>query len=114
MIPGLIAFVAAVVLGFAAREGGPRIGAVGAPPGALKPHPRPISYLGGVAVALAVAIGMTARGWPLHPAAVAGLAGALTLGLVDDAIGLRPSLRLALQAALTVAIVAGGVRADAL
>src|SRR3954454_16269044 len=114
MIPGLIAFVAAVVLGVVAREIGPRIGAVDVPSGALKPQARPISYLGGVAVALAVAIGMTARGWPLHPAAVAGLAGALALGLVDDAIGLRPSPRLALQLVLAVAIVAGGVRADAL
>ena len=83
MTPGLIAFVAAVVLGFAAREVGPRIGAVDVPSGALKPHARPVSYLGGLAVALAVAIGMTARGWPLHAAAAAGLAAALANGQLD-------------------------------
>jgi UDP-GlcNAc:undecaprenyl-phosphate/decaprenyl-phosphate GlcNAc-1-phosphate transferase len=114
VIPGLIAFVAAVVLGFAARAVGPRIGAVDVPSGALKPHAKPISYLGGVAVALAVAIGMTARGWPLHIAAVAALGGALTLGIVDDTVELLPLPRLVLQTVLAIAIVAGGVRADAL
>jgi UDP-GlcNAc:undecaprenyl-phosphate/decaprenyl-phosphate GlcNAc-1-phosphate transferase len=114
VIPGVIAFVAAVVLGIAAREVGPRIGAVDRPSGSLKPHVRPVSYLGGPAVAIAIAVGMIARGWPLHAVQVAALAGALALGLVDDAIGLRPAPRLALQFVLAVAIVAGGVRADAL
>jgi len=114
VIPGLIAFVAAVVLGVAAREVGPRIGAVDVPSGELKPHAQPISYLGGVAVALAVAIGMVVRGWPLHAAAVAGLGGALTLGLVDDTVDLLPLARLALQTVLAIAIVASGVRADVL
>jgi UDP-GlcNAc:undecaprenyl-phosphate GlcNAc-1-phosphate transferase len=114
VIPALIAFVASVLLGVAAREAGARIGAVDAPSGDLKPHLEPVSYLGGASVAGAVAIGMVVRGWPIHLAATLGLAGALALGLVDDAIELRPLPRLALQAVLAVAIVAGGVRADAL
>ena len=114
MIPGLIAFVAAVGFGVAAREAGPRIGAMDRPSGPLKQHTEPVSYLGGLAVALAIAVGMIACGWPLRTASVLGLAAALVLGLVDDAIELRPVFRLSLQVILAVAIVAGGVRADGL
>ncbi|MDP9296957.1 MAG: undecaprenyl/decaprenyl-phosphate alpha-N-acetylglucosaminyl 1-phosphate transferase [Actinomycetota bacterium] len=114
MIPGAIALVVAAVLGAAARALGPRIGAVDVPAGELKPHPQPVSYLGGMTVALAIVAGLIARGWPLRLAGALGLAGALILGLVDDAIDLTPLSRLALQAALAVGVVAGGLRADAL
>jgi UDP-GlcNAc:undecaprenyl-phosphate GlcNAc-1-phosphate transferase len=114
VIPALIAFAVSVVAGVAAREIGPRIGAVDAPAGELKPHREPVSYLGGVSVAIAVAAGLIARGWPLHVAATLGLTGALALGVLDDAVNLRPLPRLALQGVLAIAIVAGGVRAGAL
>ncbi|MDP9243295.1 MAG: undecaprenyl/decaprenyl-phosphate alpha-N-acetylglucosaminyl 1-phosphate transferase [Actinomycetota bacterium] len=114
MIPGAVALVVAAVLGAAARVVGPRIGAVDVPAGKLKPHPKPISYLGGVTVALAIAAGLAARGWPLRLAGAIGLLAALLLGLVDDVIDLTPISRLALQGALAAGVVAGGLRAEAL
>jgi UDP-GlcNAc:undecaprenyl-phosphate GlcNAc-1-phosphate transferase len=114
VIGAAVAFVVSALAGAAARVVGPRVGAVDEPAGELKPHDRPISYLGGAAVAGGIAAGLIARGWPLRLAAGLGLGGALVLGLVDDAGGLPPLLRLALQVVLAVAIVAGGLRADAL
>jgi UDP-GlcNAc:undecaprenyl-phosphate GlcNAc-1-phosphate transferase len=114
VIPGAVALAVAAVLGAGARVVGPRVGAVDVPEGKLKPHPQPVSYLGGVTVALAIVAGLIARGWPLRLAGVLGLAGALVIGLVDDAIDLTPLSRLALQGALAVGMVAGGLRAEAL
>jgi UDP-GlcNAc:undecaprenyl-phosphate GlcNAc-1-phosphate transferase len=114
VIGAVVAFVVSAIAGAGARVVGSRIGAVDRPSGELKTHDRPISYLGGVAVGVAIVAGLVARGWPLRLSAALGLAGALLVGVVDDAIELTPFFRLALQTILAVAMVAGGLRADAL
>lgn len=76
-------------------------------PGPLKTHTRPVAYLGGVAVfvALLVGVGSTGR-WEL--ALPLGLA--LALGTVDDVHPLPPTARLALEVvvALVAAVVVPG------
>jgi len=69
-------------------------------PGPLKVHAQPVAYLGGVGVASALAWGVgTAR-----PSLLVPLGGALALGIVDDAIGLSPAIRLAGELAIGVAV----------
>jgi UDP-GlcNAc:undecaprenyl-phosphate GlcNAc-1-phosphate transferase len=99
-------------------------------PGERKIHDRDIAYGGGIAVALALgaalgvgmplaiaqlqlpAAGEDLRGTPLLVVAVGAFI-ALALGLVDDRIRLSARAKLAVQVALAIATVAGGVRVTA-
>lgn len=61
-------------------------------PGFLKPHSKPVPYLGGLAVAFGGFLAMPwalATGWPILPLVLAA-----TLGLVDDIRGLPARVRL--------------------
>ncbi len=85
------------------------------PDAGLKPHARPIPYLGGVGIWigwLAVLLyGMTqAEGghWLLASVAVGG-ALLLLVGLIDDIRHLPPGVRLAAQAAVAVVLLGGGL-----
>jgi len=69
-------------------------------PGSLKVHAAPVPYLGGVAVFLAALVG-AALG---RPAAIAPLAGATALGVLDDRFDLPAPARLAGQAAIGAGI----------
>jgi UDP-GlcNAc:undecaprenyl-phosphate/decaprenyl-phosphate GlcNAc-1-phosphate transferase len=110
-----VALAVSTLLAFAGRWVGPRVGAMDHPePGALKPHARPVPYLGGIALAGGVAAGLAVEGWMLPGLVSLGLFGTLIMGLVDDALGLPPTLRLFFQLGLGVAVVVGGVLATAL
>lgn len=71
-------------------------------PGFLKPHSKPVPYLGGVGVALGGFLAMPwvlGTGWPILPLALA-----LTLGLIDDIRELPPSVRLVGQVLVGVLV----------
>ncbi len=110
---GLAAFATSVVLGFAGRRLGSRIGAADRP-GDPKRHDRPTPYLGGVAVAGGLAAGLALKGWPLPWAATVALAAAFLVGLADDAIGVPPPWPLAIEVAIGVVLAAGGLAPAAL
>ncbi len=85
------------------------------PDAGLKPHDRPIPYLGGVGIYLgwiAAVVGMAwlnaALSGPLLAVAIAGTMLMLT-GMVDDIRHLRPRTRLALQAVAGGILLFGGV-----
>lgn len=93
----VVALAAAPVAGRLAR----RVGLVDRP-GPLKPHDVPTPYLGGVAVALAVAVGAGfGRPWLLVPLGLA-----LAVGVADDARPLPPGIRLIGQAAVGATLAA--------
>jgi len=98
----------AFALGFVVRAVGPRVGALDHPDAELKPHGRPVSYLGGLAVAGGLAAGLGARGWPLTAGVDVALFGAVGLGLADDALRVPPAVRLAVQVVLGVVLVWSG------
>jgi UDP-GlcNAc:undecaprenyl-phosphate GlcNAc-1-phosphate transferase len=78
-----------------------RTGVVDHPGGPLKPHDRPIPYLGGLAVfsgVLAATIGSA------HPAALLPLGLALVLGLVDDLTSLPAIPRLVVELGIGAAV----------
>lgn len=108
-----VALATTFVLGYAARWIGPRIGAVDRP-GPLKPHGRPVSYLGGVAVAAGTLAGLVAASTGPRWSAIAAIAGALLIGLIDDRFGMSALLRLGLQGVLGMVLVAGGLPATAM
>ena len=115
MIATATAFTVALLLGMLARRLGPAFGAMDHPDGtALKPHPHPVSWLGGAAVVGGLGAGLAAEGWPLPWAGAAAIGGAFVLGLADDAVDVPPLVRLAAQLGLGLALAAGGVAADAL
>jgi UDP-GlcNAc:undecaprenyl-phosphate/decaprenyl-phosphate GlcNAc-1-phosphate transferase len=72
-----------------------RVGVVDRP-GALKPQTVPVPYLGGIAVFAGILVGVFAG----RPSVIWPLAGALCLGVADDAIDLAPLLRLLGQLAV--------------
>ena len=109
----VVAFGAALVAGVGLRRIGLRIGAVDVP-GELKPHTVPTPYLGGVGVAVGLAAGLAAKGWPLPWAATVVLACALCLGLADDRLHVPVLVRLGAQLGLGVLLAAGGLAADAM
>ncbi|MEY2449916.1 MAG: UDP-GlcNAc:undecaprenyl-phosphate/decaprenyl-phosphate GlcNAc-phosphate transferase [Acidimicrobiaceae bacterium] len=80
-------------------------------PGPLKVHAHPVPYLGGLGVAAALAWGVAAT----RPSLLIPLGAALALGVVDDATGLTPVLRmvgeLAIGTAVGVCLPAGDHRA---
>jgi len=84
------------------------------PDAGLKPHAKPIPYLGGVGIWLgwlvAVLYGMTQSGGQhgLLVWIVVGGAILMLVGLIDDLRHLPPGLRLAAQALVAVLLVAGG------
>jgi len=100
-------------------------------PGERKIHSAPIAYGGGIAVALSALLAVGAvlyykdtnlTLWrsqeDLHPGLTlwilaAAALGALALGLIDDKFKLSPYTKLAGQAVLAIAVVAGGVRITA-
>jgi UDP-GlcNAc:undecaprenyl-phosphate GlcNAc-1-phosphate transferase len=73
-----------------------------------------VPYLGGAAVAAGLAAGLAVEGWGLPLGVSVALFGAWAVGLVDDAVGLAPPVRLGAQTGLAVAMVAGGLYASAL
>ena len=94
----IVAFAIAAAGGFAAVKLGPVLGWVDEPDDPdLKAHRLPAVPLGGVAVFLAVHVGMlvTSR---LDPYLLAGTALVLVLGLVDDRRGVTPLIRLGVEA----------------
>ncbi|HEX9376002.1 MAG TPA: MraY family glycosyltransferase [Actinomycetota bacterium] len=108
-----VAFPVALLLGFAARAAGRRLGALDHPDSSLKPHARAVPYLGGLAVAGGVAAGVATRGWPLRWGVTVALFAPVFLGLADDARRVPEALRLGLQVAFGVALVLGGLNVDA-
>jgi UDP-GlcNAc:undecaprenyl-phosphate GlcNAc-1-phosphate transferase len=81
-------------------------------PGPGKAHVSPTPYLGGVAIACGVsACALFLPRWQAEGAAILGAALLLaTLGLVDDLRTVRPSVRLAVEAAAAAVAVAAGAR----
>lgn len=82
----------------------------------LKPHARPIPYLGGLAIALGVVLPLVAIGlWgglenarPLW-AVVIGIVIIVVAGLLDDLVSLAPWQKIVAQVAAALVLVAGGV-----
>jgi UDP-GlcNAc:undecaprenyl-phosphate GlcNAc-1-phosphate transferase len=80
-------------------------------PSARKVHRAPVPMLGGLAVAVAVAVATGLR-WPsgsVWPAAAAGAVVVLAAGLVDDWRGLGVGAKLSAQLAGAAVVVAGGL-----
>jgi UDP-GlcNAc:undecaprenyl-phosphate GlcNAc-1-phosphate transferase len=82
----------------------------------LKPHARPIPYLGGLAIATGVIVPLAAIGlWgglanarPLW-AVLIGIVIIVTAGLLDDLVSLAPWQKIVAQVAAALVLVAGGV-----
>jgi UDP-GlcNAc:undecaprenyl-phosphate/decaprenyl-phosphate GlcNAc-1-phosphate transferase len=111
-IQAAVALPVAVGLGFVVRAVGARVGALDHPDASLKPHERPVSYLGGLAVAGGVAAGIATHGWPLPAGATVALCGAVALGLADDALRVPPVIRLVVQVGLGAALLWWGWSPD--
>jgi UDP-GlcNAc:undecaprenyl-phosphate/decaprenyl-phosphate GlcNAc-1-phosphate transferase len=94
-----------------------RTGIVDAPSTAAKGHAAPVPYLGGAAIVLAFSGSVVCANLIVRPEGglgdltlILGLAVGLALmGLLDDLRGLGPALRLGLEAAAALALVASGV-----
>jgi UDP-GlcNAc:undecaprenyl-phosphate GlcNAc-1-phosphate transferase len=69
-------------------------------PGPLKVHASPVAYLGGVGVAAGVAVGVGTT----RPSLLVPLGAALALGILDDAIGLSPLIRLIGEVAIGASV----------
>ncbi|GII78710.1 hypothetical protein Sru01_36920 [Sphaerisporangium rufum] len=89
-----------------------RLGMIDRPTGGHKRHPRPVPYLGGVALALGALVPLPlVAGLPERRIA-AVVCGALIVGLVgliDDARPLSPVTKLAVQGAAATGVVLNGV-----
>ena len=72
-------------------------------PGPLKVQRRPVAYLGGVAVFVALAVTLA----PNHPAWLIPLGLAAAVGLADDVRSISPQVRLVLQ--VSIGCVAGAI-----
>lgn len=70
-------------------------------PGPLKVHDRPVPYLGGAALFVALGVVLV----PTHPSWLIPPALACALGITDDRFEVRPSLRLAAE--IVIGVVAG-------
>jgi UDP-GlcNAc:undecaprenyl-phosphate GlcNAc-1-phosphate transferase len=109
----LYGWIALAVAGFStplAARLARRMGVMDMPDTFLKPHARPIPYLGGLAiclgwtisVGLALATGKASAG-TLVPILLGGI-GMSVLGLLDDARDIPPKVRLAIGAAIIAAV----------
>jgi UDP-GlcNAc:undecaprenyl-phosphate GlcNAc-1-phosphate transferase len=97
-VAALVAFVVAIAATPLAARLAVSLGVVDRP-GPLKVHSRPVPYLGGTAVfAAVVALVGEFEAWWIVP-----LAGALVLGVADDAREVPPAIRLAAEVAVGVA-----------
>ncbi len=103
MVAPLILLVALLV-GAAAIRLGPVLGLVDRPDGDLKPHQRAVVALGGMAVFVAVHLGMAAFD-RFDGGLFAASLMALLLGLVDDRRGLTPTVRLIAEVAIGAVLV---------
>ena len=83
-------------------------------PDARRVHSRPTARAGGVAVALAAAVGLVLAGAAAHLGSLvlSGAALLLVVGMIDDVWSLRPETKLVAQAAAAVLAVASGLRLD--
>ena len=112
---GLIGFVVAVFLTPLAIRAAHRFGVLDVPDKQLKPHAKPTPYLGGLAICAAwVLVGVVAivsgvcRWQIMLPLLLGGMAMSI-LGLVDDARGVRPKMRLLVGGiVISLAIVLSG------
>lgn len=111
----------ALALGPWVRRAAVRFDFYDRPDGGLKPHDRPIPYLGGLAIyggwlaALAIAViplyFNVGEATAMHPLIWIAIGGTLLMitGLIDDRRHLPPLLRLAIQATAAGVLVGGGV-----
>jgi UDP-GlcNAc:undecaprenyl-phosphate GlcNAc-1-phosphate transferase len=111
LLPAALAAVATICATLALRPLARRRGWVDNP-GGRKRHPRPVPMVGGVAVAIGLAVGLIASGLlgnaprlPFAPFAAA--LGVHALGLVDDLRDLSPWTKIAGETAAAVVAVAG-------
>jgi UDP-GlcNAc:undecaprenyl-phosphate/decaprenyl-phosphate GlcNAc-1-phosphate transferase len=109
-----VSLVTAAVLGFGMRWIAPRVRGLDHPAGQMKPHASAVPFLGGLAVAGAIAAGLATKGWPLPWPATAAISGALALGLADDYLDVPPIARLGAQVGLGMVLAIGGLTAAAL
>ena len=112
MIGPAVAFAVALATAPVARWLGLRTGAMDRPSGGLKPHPHPVSYLGGLAVAAGVAAGLLAAGWRYPWAMPTALFGLAAMGIADDTVGTPPAARLLAQLGFAALLASQGLRAD--
>jgi UDP-GlcNAc:undecaprenyl-phosphate/decaprenyl-phosphate GlcNAc-1-phosphate transferase len=108
---GALALVAAVFLTPVAMRLAHRFGILDIPDQKLKPHAKPIPYLGGTAIAIAWAAALVAAmltgvcDWhQLLPLLLGGVAMS-SLGLLDDICDVSPRLRLAAGALIIAAVI---------
>lgn len=107
----LIAFGVCAVLAPIVRAACLHFGAVDRP-GPLKIHSRPTPRLGGIAVALAIAVAFVANSRPSRARVffLAAFAAVWLIGVLDDLLGVPPLARLALQIAPGSLLWLGGWR----
>ena len=120
----LVAIAASVVATLFCRGLALRLGVVDKPNPIVPQHRRPVAYLGGLAIGLALAAAWAEAIWRAAPAASAAQAtqagdvrglllsalAFLVLGLIDDLWRLAPAPKLALQGVAALAGVAAGLR----
>jgi UDP-GlcNAc:undecaprenyl-phosphate GlcNAc-1-phosphate transferase len=113
-MPFFIALAVSLLLTWGARRLGLATGLVDRPsppdhpgPEGLKIHTVPIPVLGGLGVVAATLVTLLVEGHGLSTAAVAGVVLATTVGLVDDARPLRPSIRMAALTGAGLLLAAG-------
>jgi UDP-GlcNAc:undecaprenyl-phosphate GlcNAc-1-phosphate transferase len=109
---GWIGMIGTVFLTPIAMRAAHRLHVLDVPDQQLKPHARPIPYLGGAAICVAWALALTiamlsgvVRDWQVMLPMLLGGIAMTVLGIVDDARGVPPKTRLAIGALVTVAIV---------
>jgi UDP-GlcNAc:undecaprenyl-phosphate GlcNAc-1-phosphate transferase len=115
---GLLAFAIALVLTPILRWIAYRTGIVDKPDDLLKPHGRPVAYLGGVGICIAYLVAIMAFIWE-HPSRwlLASSIGASTVvavltGLLDDIVDLKPRKKLLGQVLAGVLLFAGLLASD--
>jgi UDP-GlcNAc:undecaprenyl-phosphate GlcNAc-1-phosphate transferase len=116
LLPLAIAFAVTLLATPACRRLAGRVGLLDRPDEGLKPHGRPVPYMGGVAIYLGwlAAVAWTtmrapAGAWGSLPWIAAGGTLLMLTGLVDDFRHLRPRTRLAVQAAVALLLISGGI-----
>ncbi len=117
----VISFAAVVVLTPLLRSLAIRWQLYDRPEGLLKPHARPIPYLGGLAIFIACMLPVLIWAFSSSPqylqeimAIVLGGAILLSLGLVDDLKEIRPTYKLIGQIVVAVGLYIAGVRFEAI